>query len=73
MKKFKYTEQVRKDVWDKLTECEFTIKSLKGIVQNEMEVTEDDRRKWIAMKENLVKTLDKIQLKLEIEADKEMN
>ena len=32
MKKFKYTKQVCKDVWDILTECEFTIKNLKGIV-----------------------------------------
>ena len=38
----KINTQIRKEIWDKYSDLEFLIRDLKGIVQNDIELSEKD-------------------------------
>lgn len=58
---FRYSEEHRKKIWNELTSCEFILKNLKSIVQNEFEVSSDDWYEWAKTKKSLCHKLDDIQ------------
>lgn len=66
---FSYSDENRNRIWDELSECEYTLKNLKSIVQNEGELSSDNLDEWLQIKNNLFQKLDEIQQDLKSKYD----
>lgn len=62
--KIRLNQDFRKDIWDRLDKCEFNLKHLKDIVQNENPVSKQDFEDWNKAKKGLIDKLDYITLEL---------
>ena len=62
----KINQEVRKFIWDKYCDLEFQIRDLKGIVQNDIELSDKDleihKRIWTIRKQNQDIALDLLKL-----------
>ena len=63
-KKIIFSEQFRLQIWDELSEEDFVIRNLKGMVQNEMPIRQEDMESFYSMINCGIKKLNAVNDKL---------
>lgn len=71
-KEITFSTQFRRKIYDELSEEDYTIQNLKGIVQNEMPIKEEYIKTFLTMKEKLIERLDKISTELKEQYEKQV-
>lgn len=67
----KFKQEVREEIWNQMNSIEFRVRGLKGIVQNEIPITQEVVNQFITEKDEIINQLNKLQDNFEVQVKAE--